>query len=64
METHDTLLANAALSAVLNIVLFAGLPFLGYFLYHRLRHKRRLGEIARPAGLQLGPARYVLYSAA
>jgi len=64
METHDTLLANAALSAVLNyrVVRRAAVP--RYFLYHRLRHKRRLGEIARPAGLQLGPARYVLYSAA
>jgi membrane protease YdiL (CAAX protease family) len=56
--------ANAAVSAVLNVLLLAGIPFLGYFLWHRFRHKRRLGEVARRAGLQVGDPRYIAYSAA
>jgi len=58
------MLANAALSAVLNVVLLAGIPFLGYFLWHRMRHQRRLGEVARRAGLQVGDPRWIGYSAA
>jgi membrane protease YdiL (CAAX protease family) len=57
-------LANAALSAVLNVVLLAGIPFLVYFLWHRIRHQRRLGEVARRAGLQVGDPRWIGYSAA
>jgi membrane protease YdiL (CAAX protease family) len=58
------LLANAALSALLNVLVFAGLPFLTYYAYHKWRHKRSFGEIARRAGLQLGAGRYLAYSAA
>jgi threonine/homoserine/homoserine lactone efflux protein len=57
-------LANAAVSAVFNVLLLAGIPFLVYFLWHRIRHKRGLGEVARRAGLQVGDARYIAYSAA
>jgi len=58
------LLANAALSALLNVLVFAGLPFLTYYAYHKWRHKRSFCEIARRAGLQLGAGRYLAYGAA
>lgn len=58
------MLANAVASAVLNVVLLAGLPFLVYYLWHRLRRGRRLPEVARRAGLQIGDPKYIGYSAA
>ncbi|CAN5764967.1 hypothetical protein BH20GEM1_BH20GEM1_09180 [soil metagenome] len=48
------MLADAMLSAILNVVVLAGIPFLVYFLWHRLRRKRGLAEVARRAGLQVG----------
>ncbi len=56
-------LFHAALSALTNLVLFAGLPFLGFFVFHKWRHKRGLAEIAQRAGLRLGEGRYIGYSA-
>jgi membrane protease YdiL (CAAX protease family) len=58
------LLANGALSALVNLLVFAGLPFFFYFAYQKWRHKRAFGEISRRAGLQLGAGRYVAYSVA
>lgn len=58
------MLANAVVSSVLNVVVLAGIPFLVYFLWHRIRHKLRLGEVARRAGLQVGEPKYIAYSAA
>lgn len=58
------LLANAALSALLNLVVLAGLPFLVYRGYQKWRHKRGFRETARRAGLQLGAGRYIGYSLA
>jgi membrane protease YdiL (CAAX protease family) len=58
------LLANAALSALVNLLVFAGLPFFFYFVYQKCRHKRSFREISRRAGLQLGAGRYVGYSVA
>lgn len=57
------MLADAVLSATLNVLVLGGIPFLFYFLYHKLRHRRSLPEIARRAGLQMGAARYVGYCA-
>ncbi|HJR74168.1 MAG TPA: CPBP family intramembrane glutamic endopeptidase [Luteimonas sp.] len=57
------MIANAMLSTVLNLIVLAGLPFFGYWLYHRLHHKRRFTEIASRAGLRLGEPRYLAYSA-
>ena len=54
------LLANAALSALLNLLVFAAVPFLAYLAYHKWRHKRAFGEILRRAGLQLGAGRYIV----
>lgn len=56
------MLANAVLSALLNVLLLAAVPFLGYFLYHKLRRKRSFAEIAQRAGLQFGARRYIAYS--
>ena len=55
-------LPNAALSALLNLVVLAGLPFLVYFVYQKWRHQRGFIEIAQRAGLQLGKGRYIGYS--
>ena len=57
-------LGNAVASALLNVVVLAGIPFLVYFLWHRIRHKWGLGEVARRAGLQIGEPKYILYSVA
>jgi membrane protease YdiL (CAAX protease family) len=57
------MLIDAAFSALVNLVIFAGLPFLLYYLYHKLRHKRGLKEIAERAGVQLGKSAYIGYCA-
>jgi membrane protease YdiL (CAAX protease family) len=58
------LLANVGISALVNLLVLAGLPFLLYFAYQKWRYKRGFGEVARRAGLRLGEARYVGYSLA
>jgi membrane protease YdiL (CAAX protease family) len=58
------LLANAAVSALVNVLVFAGLPFFCYFAYQKWRHQRTFGEVARRAGLQLGAGQYLAYSMA
>lgn len=55
---------DGVVSALANLVLLAALPFFGYYLYHRLRHRRRLPEVARRAGLQVGERRYLLWALA
>ncbi|MGE3188254.1 MAG: lysostaphin resistance A-like protein [Vicinamibacterales bacterium] len=57
------LLANAAVSAVLQAIVLGGLPFLGYYLFQKRRHGRTFGEACRRAGLQAGDTRYLLYAA-
>ena len=54
----------ALLSALVNVLVLGVLPFLVYLAWHKWRHRRTLREIARRAGLQLGPGRYLVYSAA
>jgi membrane protease YdiL (CAAX protease family) len=51
-------------SALLQVIVLAGVPFLAYFTYQKLRHKRTFGEIARRTGLQVGDRRYLGYSIA
>jgi membrane protease YdiL (CAAX protease family) len=58
------MLLVAAISALLNLVVLAGLPFLVYFAYQKWRHKRSLAEIVQRAGLRLGEVRYFGYSLA
>ena len=56
------LLANSAVSALLNVLLLAGLPFLFYYVYHKRRKEVGFKEITQRAGLQLGEHRYLGYS--
>jgi membrane protease YdiL (CAAX protease family) len=56
------LLVNAVLTALVNLLVLAGLPFVAYFAYQKWRYKRAFGEISRRAGLQLGAGRYIAYS--
>ena len=58
------MLANAIASAILNVLVLAGIPFFVYYLWHRVRHGRRLPEVARRAGLQVGDPKFLAYSAA
>lgn len=61
---NTTSLVDAAVSAFLQVALLAGVPFLGYFIYHKWRHKRSLSEIAKRAGLQPCAWQYLAYSIA
>ena len=54
-------LTDSALSALLNLVLLVGIPFLPYYVFHKWRHKRGLVEVACRAGLRLGDGRYIGY---
>ncbi len=56
------MLANAAISALANLLVLAGIPFLFYVLYEKWRHKRAFAEVAQRAGLRLGEGRYIGYS--
>lgn len=58
------MLVNAVVSALANVVILAGVPFLVYWVYHRWRHGRGFGEVARRAGLRLGEPRVLVYCAA
>src|SRR5690348_16894733 len=51
-------------NALVAVLLLAGLPFLGYFIWHSWRHKRGFAEIARRAGLQGSDTRHLLISVA
>jgi membrane protease YdiL (CAAX protease family) len=58
------MLAYAALSAVLNFFVFAGIPLLLYAVYQRWRHQLPFREIADRAGLRAGSLRYINYGVA
>lgn len=58
------MIANAVASAVANLVLLVFVPFLLYWIWHRGRAKRSVGEVAERAGLRLGETRYLVYAAA
>jgi membrane protease YdiL (CAAX protease family) len=57
-------LSDAALSALLQVLLVGGAPLLGYFIYQKWRHTRTFAEVTQRAGLQLGTPRYLVYSLA
>ena len=59
---NSNLLVGAAASAFIQLIMLAGLPFLGYFLYQRRRHHRSFSETLQRAGLQRCPGRYLVYS--
>lgn len=56
-------MTDLVLSALVNVVVLAGVPFLGYFAYHRWRYGRGWTEILGRAGLSLGETRYIGYCA-
>jgi membrane protease YdiL (CAAX protease family) len=58
------MLANAAVSALVNLLVLAFFPFLLYFVWQKWRHKRGFRECAQRAGLQIGETRYIGYSLA
>jgi membrane protease YdiL (CAAX protease family) len=53
----------AGLSAIVNLVVLVGIPLGIYSLWHKLRHKRKLAEIAHRAGLCIGKGKYLGYAA-
>ena len=55
---------EVAASAVIQASALGGVPFLGYFIYQKWRHKRSFSEIACRAGLQRCPWRYLVWSIA
>jgi membrane protease YdiL (CAAX protease family) len=57
-------LVDAALSALINLLLLGGVPFLAYYLWQRLRNRGGLEETAARGGLQRCDTRYLAYSAA
>jgi len=58
------LIVNSLVSALLNVVVLAGLPFLVYAAFHKWKHHRSLAEIVERTGLKLGETRYLGYCAA
>ena len=57
-------LPDAAISALFQLTVIGGVPFFGYVVFQKWRHKRTLAESARRAGLQVGERRYLTYSVA
>lgn len=55
-------LTDSMTGATVNLVLLVGIPFLPYFVFSKLRHKRGLVEVARRTGLQLPKGPYTGYS--
>jgi membrane protease YdiL (CAAX protease family) len=51
---------EALASALVNLVVLAGVPLALYASWHRLRHRRPLRESAGRAGLRVGDPRYLL----
>jgi len=50
------------LSALLNVLILAAIPFFFYYIFHRRRHNRKFAEIAQRAGLNLGEIKYIGYA--
>jgi len=61
---NTTSLMDVTASALMQAAILGGVPFLGYFIYHKWRHKRSFSEIAQRAGLQHCPWRYLAFSVA
>jgi membrane protease YdiL (CAAX protease family) len=55
------MLLGSALSALLNLLIIGGIPFLAYFAYGKWMRKRTFSEIAQRAGLERGKAAYIGY---
>jgi membrane protease YdiL (CAAX protease family) len=57
-------ITDSVSTALLQLIVLGGVPFLAYATYERRRHKHSLREIRKRAGLQFGQPRYLLYSLA
>jgi membrane protease YdiL (CAAX protease family) len=57
------IITAAGLSAIVNLVVLVVIPLGIYSLWHKLRHKRTLAEIAHRAGLCIGKRKYIGYAA-
>lgn len=55
-------LVDHAVSALVQVLALGGVPFLGFWVFHRWRHQRSFEEVSRRAGMQLGRPRYMLLS--
>lgn len=55
-------LGSAVQSAFMQLVVLGGVPFLFYYLYHRIRFGRSLKEVAARAGLCVGRPQYIRYA--
>jgi membrane protease YdiL (CAAX protease family) len=58
------MIVDSLLSALSNLVILAGVPFLFYALFYKRKHGRIRGEAWRRAGLQIGETRYIWYCVA
>jgi len=56
-------LVQAVIPTVVNVLLLGALPFFGYALYQKVRHRRPFGESASRAGLQAGTGPHLLMAA-
>jgi membrane protease YdiL (CAAX protease family) len=56
-------ITTAGLAAIVNLVVLVVIPLGTYALWHKLRHKRNLAEIAHRAGLCTGNRKYLGYAA-
>jgi membrane protease YdiL (CAAX protease family) len=54
-------LSDAIVSALTNLVILVGIPFLPYYIFHKWRRKRGFVQITQRAGLRLGEVRYIGY---
>lgn len=56
-------MSDFVLSALVNVLVLGGVPFLAYFTFHRWRRGRSVREILARSGLALGEPRYLTYCA-
>jgi membrane protease YdiL (CAAX protease family) len=55
------MLSSTISNALANLTILVVIPLAVYFLFHKLRHKRGVGEVAKRAGLRIGEPRYIGY---
>ena len=61
---NSKLIVDSATTAVIQFIILAGLPFLGYFIYQRRQYYRSFSDTLKRAGLQRCPGRYLASSIA
>lgn len=56
------MVAQRTVDTMVNLVILVVIPLLPYYVYHRRRHQRRLGEVLHRAGLQWGELTYLWHA--